>query len=199
MVNSPGEAPYRIDVAWSVRVIYDGEFLHDAYWQEITKSATTQPCIWNGNSDTTTPDSPDPSLRPVTPLTTASCPRQTAHHVTVITLGHTINESPLFIRATVTSERRHTIHSVPLHGHIPTGPINSTTITPGTRQWLLPIGDAPADHLEISTIDGSAVPCIQKATTVQVATVLPHHLCSLVGPDGSPGAIRPCTRQPTIR
>jgi lipoprotein-anchoring transpeptidase ErfK/SrfK len=32
MVSSPGEAYYRIEVPWSVRVTYDGEFLHDAYW-----------------------------------------------------------------------------------------------------------------------------------------------------------------------
>ena len=32
MVSSPGEAFYSIEVPWSVRVTYDGEFLHDAYW-----------------------------------------------------------------------------------------------------------------------------------------------------------------------
>lgn len=32
MVSSPGEAYYSIEVPWSVRVTYDGEFLHDAYW-----------------------------------------------------------------------------------------------------------------------------------------------------------------------
>jgi lipoprotein-anchoring transpeptidase ErfK/SrfK len=32
MTSSPGEAYYRIEVPWSVRVTYDGEFLHDAYW-----------------------------------------------------------------------------------------------------------------------------------------------------------------------
>jgi lipoprotein-anchoring transpeptidase ErfK/SrfK len=32
MVSSPGEPYYRIEVPWSVRVTYDGEFLHDAYW-----------------------------------------------------------------------------------------------------------------------------------------------------------------------
>ena len=32
MVSSPGEASYSIEVPWSVRVTYDGEFLHDAYW-----------------------------------------------------------------------------------------------------------------------------------------------------------------------
>jgi lipoprotein-anchoring transpeptidase ErfK/SrfK len=32
MVSSPGEAFYSIQVPWSVRVTYDGEFLHDAYW-----------------------------------------------------------------------------------------------------------------------------------------------------------------------
>ena len=30
MVSSPGEAFYSIEVPWSVRVTYDGEFLHDA-------------------------------------------------------------------------------------------------------------------------------------------------------------------------
>jgi len=32
MTSAPGEAYYRIEVPWSVRVTYDGEFLHDAYW-----------------------------------------------------------------------------------------------------------------------------------------------------------------------
>ena len=33
MVSAPGEAdPYSIEVPWSVRMTYDGEFLHDAYW-----------------------------------------------------------------------------------------------------------------------------------------------------------------------
>jgi lipoprotein-anchoring transpeptidase ErfK/SrfK len=32
MMSTPGEAYYRIEVPWSVRVTYDGEFLHDAYW-----------------------------------------------------------------------------------------------------------------------------------------------------------------------
>jgi lipoprotein-anchoring transpeptidase ErfK/SrfK len=32
MQSSPGEAYYSIEVPWSVRVTYDGEFLHDAYW-----------------------------------------------------------------------------------------------------------------------------------------------------------------------
>ncbi len=32
MVNSPGEPYYHIEVPWSVRLTYDGEFLHDAYW-----------------------------------------------------------------------------------------------------------------------------------------------------------------------
>jgi lipoprotein-anchoring transpeptidase ErfK/SrfK len=32
MVSSPGEPYYSIEVPWSVRVTYDGEFLHDAYW-----------------------------------------------------------------------------------------------------------------------------------------------------------------------
>jgi lipoprotein-anchoring transpeptidase ErfK/SrfK len=32
MVSTPGEPYYRIEVPWSVRVTYDGEFLHDAYW-----------------------------------------------------------------------------------------------------------------------------------------------------------------------
>lgn len=32
MVSSPGEAYYNILVPWSVRVTYDGEFIHDAYW-----------------------------------------------------------------------------------------------------------------------------------------------------------------------
>jgi lipoprotein-anchoring transpeptidase ErfK/SrfK len=32
MKSSPGEAYYSIEVPWSVRVTYDGEFLHDAYW-----------------------------------------------------------------------------------------------------------------------------------------------------------------------
>ena len=32
MVSSPGEAYYSIEVPWSVHVTYDGEFLHDAYW-----------------------------------------------------------------------------------------------------------------------------------------------------------------------
>jgi len=32
MTSTPGEAYYRIEVPWSVRVTYDGEFLHDAYW-----------------------------------------------------------------------------------------------------------------------------------------------------------------------
>lgn len=32
MTSSPGEAYYSIEVPWSVRVTYDGEFLHDAYW-----------------------------------------------------------------------------------------------------------------------------------------------------------------------
>jgi lipoprotein-anchoring transpeptidase ErfK/SrfK len=32
MTSSPGEPFYSIEVPWSVRVSYDGEFLHDAYW-----------------------------------------------------------------------------------------------------------------------------------------------------------------------
>lgn len=33
MVSAPGEVPaYSIEVPWSVRVTYDGEFIHDAYW-----------------------------------------------------------------------------------------------------------------------------------------------------------------------
>jgi lipoprotein-anchoring transpeptidase ErfK/SrfK len=32
MQSTPGEAYYRIEVPWSVRLTYDGEFLHDAYW-----------------------------------------------------------------------------------------------------------------------------------------------------------------------
>lgn len=32
MQSSPGEAYYSIEVRWSVSVTYDGEFLHDAYW-----------------------------------------------------------------------------------------------------------------------------------------------------------------------
>lgn len=32
MTSAPGEPYYRIEVPWSVRVTYDGEFLHDAYW-----------------------------------------------------------------------------------------------------------------------------------------------------------------------
>jgi lipoprotein-anchoring transpeptidase ErfK/SrfK len=32
MQSTPGEAYYSIEVPWSVRVTYDGEFLHDAYW-----------------------------------------------------------------------------------------------------------------------------------------------------------------------
>ena len=34
MQSTPGEAYYRIEVPWSVRVTYDGEFLHDAYWND---------------------------------------------------------------------------------------------------------------------------------------------------------------------
>jgi lipoprotein-anchoring transpeptidase ErfK/SrfK len=32
MVSAPGEPYYNIEVPWSVRVTYDGEFIHDAYW-----------------------------------------------------------------------------------------------------------------------------------------------------------------------
>ncbi len=32
MVSAPGEPYYNLEVPWSVRVTYDGEFLHDAYW-----------------------------------------------------------------------------------------------------------------------------------------------------------------------
>jgi lipoprotein-anchoring transpeptidase ErfK/SrfK len=32
MVSAPGEPFYSIEVPWSVRVTYDGEFIHDAYW-----------------------------------------------------------------------------------------------------------------------------------------------------------------------
>jgi lipoprotein-anchoring transpeptidase ErfK/SrfK len=32
MVSAPGEAYYSLEVPWSVRVTYDGEFIHDAYW-----------------------------------------------------------------------------------------------------------------------------------------------------------------------
>jgi lipoprotein-anchoring transpeptidase ErfK/SrfK len=32
MVSAPGEPFYSIEVPWSVRMTYDGEFLHDAYW-----------------------------------------------------------------------------------------------------------------------------------------------------------------------
>lgn len=32
MVSAPGEAFYSIEVPWSVRMTYDGEFLHDAFW-----------------------------------------------------------------------------------------------------------------------------------------------------------------------
>ena len=34
MVSAPGEPYYRIEVPWSVRMTYDGEFLHDAYWND---------------------------------------------------------------------------------------------------------------------------------------------------------------------
>lgn len=32
MVSAPGEPYYSISVPWSVRVSFDGEFIHDAYW-----------------------------------------------------------------------------------------------------------------------------------------------------------------------
>ncbi len=32
MRSAPGEPYYSIEVPWSVRVTYDGEYLHDAYW-----------------------------------------------------------------------------------------------------------------------------------------------------------------------
>jgi lipoprotein-anchoring transpeptidase ErfK/SrfK len=32
MVSAPGEPFYSIEVPWSVRVTYDGEFIHDAFW-----------------------------------------------------------------------------------------------------------------------------------------------------------------------
>lgn len=32
MQSSPGEPYYSLEVPWSVRVTYDGEFIHDAYW-----------------------------------------------------------------------------------------------------------------------------------------------------------------------
>jgi lipoprotein-anchoring transpeptidase ErfK/SrfK len=32
MQSAPGEPYYSIEVPWSVRVTYDGEFIHDAYW-----------------------------------------------------------------------------------------------------------------------------------------------------------------------
>lgn len=32
MISAPGEPYYNIEVPWSVRVTYDGEFIHDAYW-----------------------------------------------------------------------------------------------------------------------------------------------------------------------
>ncbi|HSY14699.1 MAG TPA: L,D-transpeptidase [Jatrophihabitantaceae bacterium] len=46
MVSAPGEEPaYSISVPWSVRVTYDGEFIHDAYWNgEIGQQNLSHGC-----------------------------------------------------------------------------------------------------------------------------------------------------------
>lgn len=45
MVSSPGEPYYSVEVPWSVRVTYDGEFIHDAYWNgEIGQANLSHGC-----------------------------------------------------------------------------------------------------------------------------------------------------------
>lgn len=46
MKSAPGEVPaYRLEVPWSVRMTYDGEYLHDAYWNsQIGNINTSHGC-----------------------------------------------------------------------------------------------------------------------------------------------------------
>ena len=45
MVSNPGEPYYNIEVPWSVRVTYDGEFIHDASWNhELGDQNTSHGC-----------------------------------------------------------------------------------------------------------------------------------------------------------
>ena len=131
-------------------------------------------------------------LLPVSTSSTISLCALSTPGPSVVTFASPVVGRPLFARLTVISDRTVSLHVFPVDGVRRARDLSPTRVTAGIHDWLVNLPVPRFDRLEISTDDGSTMPCVSAVSIVQVAAAGHGTQCTLVGPYGSPGPLTQC-------